>query len=188
MHCLHFILINADSAEDAAGSTETEILEWGNENNWRSIGGVASEDGTDDIENHQDGRWSLSFLDSVESVPRDGTYFQRAVAYLKQSITDPIRLPYWSAAPEYPDMQAALRAIAGQLCEFDPDTGSSHVMWEASRALKHIEQILDARGALADAVDIPEFYRWDFEQFGLTDMTENTEGARRYLVFFDMHS
>jgi hypothetical protein len=85
-------------------------------------------------------------------------------------------------------LKAALRGIADRLYEFDPDTGSSHVMWEASRALKHIEQILDARGALADNC-IPEFYRWQFDEHGgLTDMTEDTEGSKRYLVFLDMHS
>jgi hypothetical protein len=186
MHTLHFILINADSAEEAATSAEDALLDWGDDNNWRSVGGVACEDGTDNIENHDDGRWPLSFLDSDEGVPKDGTYFQRAVAYLKQSITDPIRLDYWPT-PEYPGLKAALRDIADRLYEFDPDTGSSQVMWEASRALKHIEQILDARGALADHC-IPEFYRWQFDQFGLTDMTDHTQGAKRYLVFLDMHS
>lgn len=56
MHTLHFILINADSAQDAATSAEGAILHWGDENNWRSIGGIASEDGTDDIDNHEDAR------------------------------------------------------------------------------------------------------------------------------------
>jgi hypothetical protein len=186
MHNLHLILINADSAEEAASSAENEILGWGDENNWRSVGGVASEDGTDNIENHDDAGWPLSFLDSEENVPKDGTYFQRAIAYLKLSITDPIRLTYWPT-PEYPDLKAALRGIADRLYEFDPDTGSSQVMWEASRALKQIQQILDARGALADHC-IPDFYRWQFDEEGLTDMTEHTEGARRYLVLLDMHS
>ena len=186
MHTLHFILINADSAQEAAGTAEDAILEWGDDNNWRRIGGVASEDGTDDIENHEDARWPLSCLDGEESVPKDGTYFQRAIAYLKQSITDPITLRY-SPYGEYPDMKAALRAIASRLDDFDPDTGSSQVMWEASRALTQMEHILDARGALADAC-IPEFYRWRFDEHGLTDMTGHTQGAKRYLVFLDMHS
>jgi hypothetical protein len=47
MHTLHFIVIQADSAADAASDVESEIIQWGNENNWRSIGGVASEDGQD---------------------------------------------------------------------------------------------------------------------------------------------
>jgi hypothetical protein len=187
MHTLHFILINADSAQDAAICADNAILNWGDDNNWRSIGGIASEDGVDDIENYEDARWPLSFLDSEENVPKEGSYFQRAIAYLNQSITDPIAL---RSAPygEYPDMKTAIHAIADRLYEFDPDTGSSHVMWAASRTLKQIEQILDTRGALADAGRIPEFYPWQFDQHGLTDMTTHTQGAKRFLVFLDMHS
>ncbi len=189
MHNLHLILINADSAEDAASSAENEILQWGNDNNWRSIGGVASEDGADDIDCHESKGYPLSLLDDEEKVPKEGTYFQRAIAYLTQSITDPIRL-CCSLAEDYPNMKAALHAIADRLYDFDPDTGSSQLMWEASRALKQMEQILDARGTLADASagGIPEFYSWQFDEYGLTDMTHNTQGAKRYLVFLDMHS
>lgn len=189
MHTLHFILVNADSAQDAASSAESEILEWGNENNWRSIGGIASEDGADDIENHENTGWPLSFLDDTEGVPKEGRYFERAIAFLKRDIVDPIRLPYWPT-PQYPDMKAALEGIADRLTDFDQDTGSSQVMWEAQRATERLKHMLDARGTLADASagGIPEFYAWQFDEFGLTDMTENTEGAKRYLVFLDMHS
>lgn len=186
MHTLHFILVNADSAEDAASNAENEILHWGNENNWRSISGVASEDGADDIENHDDGAWPLSFLNDDEAVPKEGTYFARALAYLKRDLVDPIRFSYWPT-PEYPDMKAALRGIADRLCDFDPDTGSSQVLWETQRAAEQLKHILDARGALASDC-IPEFYPWQFDETGLTDMTGNTEGAKRYLVFLDMHS
>jgi hypothetical protein len=73
MHNLHFLLINADSAADAASETESLILDWGNENNWRSVGGIASEDGSDDVENKDDGCWGLSFLDEEEGIPKEGS-------------------------------------------------------------------------------------------------------------------
>ncbi len=59
MHTLHFLLINADSAAEAAAEASDEISDWGNENNWRRIGGIASEDGLDDVENAEGGRWDL---------------------------------------------------------------------------------------------------------------------------------
>ncbi len=90
MHNLHFILIKADAATDAAFEAENLILDWGDENNWRCVGGIASEDGSDDIENHDDGRWGLSFLDGEEGIPKEGTYFSRAVAYLHREITEPV--------------------------------------------------------------------------------------------------
>jgi hypothetical protein len=47
---LHFIVVRADSAKEAAEDVTSEIINWGNEDNWRSIGGIASEDGSDDID------------------------------------------------------------------------------------------------------------------------------------------
>lgn len=37
---------------------------------------------------------------------------------------------------------------------------------------------------------IPEFYEWEFDQVGLTDLTLNAESnsLKRYLVMIDMHS
>ena len=62
MHTLHFLLVMAESALDAASEAESTISDWGDCNNWHCIGGIASEDGIDDIENHEDARWGLSYL------------------------------------------------------------------------------------------------------------------------------
>jgi hypothetical protein len=94
MHNLHFILIKADAARDAGFEAESLILGWGDENNWRRVGGIASEYGGDDIENDGDARWGLSFLDAEEGVPKDGTYFSRAAAYLQRQIMEPVTLPF----------------------------------------------------------------------------------------------
>ncbi len=47
INCLHLIIVNVESALEATNEVKSEILECGNDNNWRSIGGVASEDGKD---------------------------------------------------------------------------------------------------------------------------------------------
>ena len=44
MHNLHFCVVNASSPQEACDAVETEISEWGTENNWRTIGGCISED------------------------------------------------------------------------------------------------------------------------------------------------
>ncbi len=186
MHTLHFILLNADSAQEAARTAASEILHWGDDSNWRSIGGVASEDGSDDVENQDDGRWPLSFLDAHEGLPKEGTSFQKAVAYVRRMIEDPITLrdpPH----EQYPNLRAVLHRLAEQLLAFDPDTGSSHELWAAQRTLKQMEHILDGRGALRSDC-VPEFYAWQLDHEGLTDMTWHTHGAKRFLVLLDMHS
>jgi hypothetical protein len=188
MHNVHFILINADSAKDAAIDAENEILEWGTDNNWRSIGGVASEDGTDDLECYESKGYPLSFLDDLEGIPKGGSCFERTVAYVKQMIGDPIQL-YNGSYPPAANMKEALALICERLTAFDTENGNSHELWAAHRNLQQLEQMMDGRGALADPeAGIPEFYAWSFDEVGLTDMTGNTEGAKRYLVFLDMHS
>jgi hypothetical protein len=59
------------------------------------------------------------------------------------------------------------------------------------------ERARDGRAACAEVVcrrelklggDIPELFMWHFDQLGLTDLTDQTEGDRRYIVFMDTHS
>ena len=186
MHNLHLILVNADSAEDAASSAASETIEWGNDNNWRSIGGVVSEDGADVIQNHEGFGYPLSFFDNEEGLPKEGNYFEKGVAFIKRLINDPIQLNH-GGYPLCADMKEALAAICGRLTAFDTENGSSHELWAAHRNLQQLEQIMDGRGAIASDC-IPEFYAWQFDEVGLTDMTCNTQGAKRYLVLLDMHS
>jgi hypothetical protein len=185
MHNLHFKLIKADTARYAAFEAENLILDWGNENNWRSVGGIASEDGSDDVENDGDGRWGLSFLDHEDSVSKKGTYLSRVVAYLDTTITEPVTL---RACPgsAHSNLRLTIVELGDLLRAFDH--GDSHDLWRIGRDLKHVSELIDARRARERGEDIPQFYEWQFDHFGLTDMTEQSDGARRYLVFLDMHS
>jgi hypothetical protein len=187
MHNLHFILINADSAKGAACEADNLILHWGNENNWRRVGGVASEDGSDDIENHADGRWGLSYLHAQPGIPKEGTYFSRGLAYLHQRTTDPVALP---SAPfsTHSNLRSAITKLSTKLRAFDPDHSDTQNLWGIGRDLKHLSALIYSRRGRERGDQIPEFYDWQFDTFGLTDMTEDSEGARRYLVFLDMHS
>lgn len=187
MHNLHFILINADSATKAAFEAEHSILDWGSENNWRSIGGIASEDGSDDVENHEDARWGLSFLDEEEGIPKEGTYFSRAVAYLHREIAQAIEF-YAKPFSTHSELKSALLDLSDQLAAFDPDFGDTHDLSCVRHNLKHVSELIASRRQLKRGEAIPEFYGWQFAQFGLTDLTEHSQGARRYLVFLDMHS
>jgi hypothetical protein len=187
MHNLHFILIKADSAAAAASQAENQLLDWGDENNWRSVGGIASEDGSDDIENHDDGRWGLSYLDEEPSVSKDGTYFSRAVACLRAAITDPVTLPC-EPFSTHPDLRSALDHLSSQLRAFNPEHGHTFELWSIGQNLKHVAQLTESRRACKHGEEIPQYYDEQYDQFGLTDITKWSEGARRYLVFLDMHS
>jgi len=183
MHTLHFLLLKANSAKQAGAASQDLLLDWGNENNWRSIGGIASEDGSDDIENLDGGRWGLSYLDEQEGVPKDGTYFSRAAAFLHREIAPPVIL-----TSAHPDFASALNELSGRLSRFDADHGHTNDLWAIGRDLKHLSELIDSRRARKHGEQIPQFYDWQFDHFGLTDLTEQSDGARRYLVFLDMHS
>jgi hypothetical protein len=187
MHNLHFLLIRADSATDAASEADSLTLYWGDENNWRRVGGVASEDGAGDIENHQQGRWGLTFLDDADAISTHQTYFSRAVAFLQRRITEPITLPF---APHstHLDPALALRELSDRLAVFDANQGNTNDLWAIGRNLKHVSELIDSRRAHEQGEEIPQLYDWRLDHFGLTDLTEESEGARRYLVFIDMHS
>ena len=43
MHNLHLAVIKANSPKEACIAVETETSSWGDENNWRSIGGCVSD-------------------------------------------------------------------------------------------------------------------------------------------------
>jgi hypothetical protein len=187
MHTLHFILLNADSAAEAAQEADSLILHWGDENNWRSVGGVASEDGSDDIENHDDGGWCLSYLDGENGVSSDSTYFSRAVALLRLKITGPVTLPV-TPHSTHPDLKSAIGELSDRLRAFDPQSGDTHDLWCVRHNLKYLSEVIHSRRRQDQGEPIPEFFHWQLDHFGLTDMTEESDGARRYLVFLDMHS
>ena len=186
MHNVHFILVNADSAGEAARTVEREIAHWGDENNWSAIGGIASEDGTDDLETHESTIYPLSFLDDEAGLPQGINYFQRAVAYVKLQTDEPVWLRHGGHAP-CASIKDAVAAVAGRLLAFDTENGELHDLWKARGNLEQLGQIMAARRSAA-AGYIPEFYSWCLDETGLTDMSGSKQSARRYLVFVDMHS
>jgi hypothetical protein len=186
MHNLHLILINADTAKDAAEDAKLEITDWGSDDNWRCVGGVASENGADDIENHENSRWGLSFIDG-DKLPQIGTYFQRTIAYHQQQIRPPIKLEY---APhgEFADFQSALKAVTNELQKLTYSNISQLDLYGAEKNIKYLSELFDASKSLESGGEIPEFFSWQFDHNGLTDLTAQSEGVQRYIVFLDTHS
>ena len=182
MHNLHFLLVQASSAREAAQTAECLVADWGDENNWRSIGGVASEDGEDDLENVGDARWGLS--DLPEGL---GMAFARSLTWVRQAINDPIVLEY-PPFTECPTLTDALHAVALMLKAFSPEQSKPFDLWAAARNVRHLYQTVEARRSELTEDGIVELYPWEFDHFGLTDLTNSSTGAKRYVVMLDMHS
>jgi hypothetical protein len=186
MHNLHFILIRANDASGAVSNVEDLIDDWGTENNWRCVGGIASEDGSDDVENHNGGAWDLSFLIEEGGCSKDGTYFDRAVTYLHTQINDPVTLTC-SPHSTYPDLRSACSGLGDALAHFDPEHDEYFNLWAIGGNVTHLSMLLKSCSAVQRSEDIPEHYSWQFDEFGLTDLTGESEGARRYIILLDTH-
>lgn len=184
-HNVHFLLIKASSAADAACIAAENTCDWGDINNFSCIGGIASEDGGDDVDNYDDGGWSLAFLDD-ENVPKHGTYFSRAVFYISQLSAE---IVIQHGMPErYKDFRSALNDVRGQFEAFNPDNYNGDELGKLRRHLKHLYEVIGTSSALKTASSIPELHAWDFMEEGCTDMTHLSCGDKRNMVFLDMHS
>ncbi len=58
MHNLHFILVRASSGEKACQDAENQIIDFGTDNNWRTMCGAVSED--NEVYDAGDGRYRIS--------------------------------------------------------------------------------------------------------------------------------
>jgi hypothetical protein len=187
MHNLHFLLVSAESAKEAATEAESAISDWGDCNNWHNVGGIASEDGSDDMENLEGGNWGLSYLDEIGGIPKDGTYFNRAVAALHKEIANPVTLPYGPSST-HPDLRSACAELGSRLQALGAEENCAMELSTIGLNIQHLSNLLLSRSDRERGDGIPQLYPGRFDEFGLTDLCEETEGSRRYLVFLDMHS
>jgi len=99
------------------------------------------------------------------------------VAYLHRDITRPLA-----------DLPSKLLAFSDRLRAFDPEHGNGFELERIGRDLELLSEHVMSRDARKHGKEIPELYEWQFDRDGLTDMTGQTEGSRRYILFLDMHS
>lgn len=171
MHNLHLVRINATSPEEACREVENEIMDFGNENNWRSIGGCISEDNEIHLEDDYS-RWK----------PSEEEY--NTIEKLTQIVKDWMK----SDETEYYNREL-IEAI---------DNGEKKLSEITDRMeLYAIGEYITKRKALSEVDDIDEFdvlkgtYReYEYDECGLTSMdySEKSEGEKTYIVFIDMHS
>ena len=157
MHNLHFIRVKADTPEDACDTVENSILHWGDENNWRVIGGCVSEHNEVYIHDSSS-RWVPDVDMTIEkindmcndwlSVPSYyKKIFDRCVQGLEESPFD------WYSAKNY--------------CE--------HMYEVSALGVKTFDVLQD------------EFYSWALGDRGVTDIEHIQDGDTTYIVFIDMH-
>ncbi len=91
---LHFCVVRAESAQSAGKIIDSHIQqEFAGYDNYYSIGGIASEDGSDDLVCYHDtmSPFPLTTLDDI-GVPKEGTYFARVIKWVRKSLPTPEKL------------------------------------------------------------------------------------------------
>lgn len=159
MHNLHFLRVSAPDPETACSEAENQISEWGNENNWRSIGGCVSQD--NEIYVH-DGysRWA----------PEDGT----TIETINDMVTG------WLIPSTYYQEKFHNCVWGKEESPFDWYSASHYCkhMYEKKRHGKDTFDVLQ-----------DNFFEWELSENGVTDINYNgEEGDKIYIVYLDMHS
>jgi hypothetical protein len=165
MHNLHFILVKANSGEEACKKAENEIMDFGNENNWRTMCGAVSED--NEIYNAEDGRYRPE---------TDYTTIEKINECVSQ----------WTKDSFYGET-AKLKFDKG---ETNLDEWNAIELWSLSKWAKHLSEAHSYKDREFDILKGDTFYTCQFDECGVTDFTYDTndDGDKTWVVFCDMHS
>lgn len=175
MHNLHFILVRASSGEKACQDAESQIIEWGTENNWRTMCGAVSED--NEVYDAGDGRYrpnpAESDLTSIEQIN------ECVNKWLEKCF-------YGSVAKEKFEKN-----------EFNLDEWNAHELWSLSKYAEHLSEAVEYKGKSFDVLK-DTFFSYKYDECGVTNMVygrvEDDEESMAFpkekiwVVFCDMHS
>ncbi len=159
MHSLHLITIAADTAENACSEVESMIIDFGNENNWRTICGCISED--------------------------DEVYIQEEDVFApekKMTITDVEKMVKdWVNNFNYNPTEALVKF------HLEADVLSSYEWLIIEKYAEHRKNLIDYNNIKDDFWHC-NYRDWQLTENGVTNLVDEREGNKCYVVFIDMHS
>lgn len=166
MHNLHFISIKAISGEEACKKAENEIIDFGTENNWRTMCGAVSQD--NEVYNAEDGRYE----------PKDTDY--QSIEKINEVVSQWIKDSFYGET-------AKLKFEKG---ETNLSEWNGIELWSLSKWAKHLSEAHSYKDREFDILKGDTFYTCQFDECGVTDMTYDTndDGDKTWVVFCDMHS
>jgi hypothetical protein len=174
-HNLHYVIVTAESIDDAVDQVNDTVLEWQrDENNYFSILVCSSEDGKETKDFREpDG---LDF-----SVPTNKA-FKKCVAEIRR-YASLFRLPYGDTDTDTnftTSIEARMHLIAMLT---DGTKYNSYMLTETLNIILSTEESHKYTGN-----KYPMYREYQFDKFGMTDMSEPQEGLKQYVVLIDMHS
>ncbi len=164
MHNLHFVVIKASSGQDACEQVESELMSFGNENNWRTMCGAVSQD--DEVFDAGDGRYrpNESDLTTIELIN------ECVNGWMKDCF-------YGSVAKEKLNKN-----------EFNLDEWNPHELWSLSKYAEHLSQVSPFKDKSFNVLD-DVLYCYKYDECGVTNMMYSDDSYNKvWVVFVDMHS
>ena len=172
MHNLHYIVVNAESGQDACDIVETQISEWGNENNWRTIGGAVASD------------------NEVYRVPVKDSWGNSRWTPEENHTIDMIneQVEKWLEPDQYTKDQFN-KCVEG-------DIGSPYDWYGAKKYCKHMYEFTQTKHFMKEGkFDVLQnsFFEWSLDECGVThidisQIEDDDPTLKQYVVFVDMHS
>ena len=165
MHNLHFVKVKANSGEEACQEAETLLMDFGNENNWRTFCGAVSQD--NEVYNAGDGRYQ----------PKDTDYI--TIDKINECVNKWMKDTWYGKT-------AKEKFERG---ETNLDEWSSHELWSLSKWAEQLSEAKPYKDREFDCMKDDTFMTYKYDECGLTDWTHSgSDGEKVWFVFVDMHS
>ena len=174
MHNLHFVVVKAESGEEATAEVESHISHWGGEDNWRNICGAVSED--NEVYITGDGRYAPKANETIESINATIAKWLEVPNVFEELLGKGQKFEDLTASDLY-----RLQKYIGEVYEQKLIASN-----KAARQTKG-EKLSDTFNVLTDS------YRdFQYDECGVTDICDDvdpySENAKTWVVFVDMHS
>lgn len=178
MHNLHLIRVRAESPKQACSMAESFIEDFGNENNWRSIGGCVSEDDeTYDRDEMYGSRWKPSYTDDKGNKPYG------SIKALNEIIINTIK----SDRDNFYGKEIVADIDNGKVRL--SDVNESYKLYQLGKFIENQKALC----SLGEGFDIDtfnvlkdEYKEYQYTEVGITDCYDE-RGDKTYIVLVDMH-
>lgn len=160
MHNLHLVVVKAENAKDACDTVETELSDWGNENNWRTICGCVSED--NEVYIQGDGRYPPEKDDTIETINKMVTEWVNDTNHYGKQAEEKLKTE--------PD-----------ITKWKPGE-----LWSLQKYAEKLYNDYSIKGREFNILE-DSYYEYEYDECGVTQITSDSED-KIYVVFVDMHS
>ena len=163
MHNLHYVRVKANSGEEACQRAESALMDFGNENNWRTFCGAVSED--NEVYNNIDGRYIPIGTD----------------ASTIEAMNDQVN--GWIKSSFYGETARLKFEKEPNITEWD-----AIELWSLSKWAEHLSEAHSYKERSFNVLE-DTFFGYKYDECGVSDCTWSGEDEGKiWIVFVDMHS